>query len=62
MMIETTNNFIEAESFEISKLLDSETNESEFAVYANNKILFITDKYGIREIWNQLDYLLREVE
>ena len=62
MMIETTNNFIEAESFEISTLTDSETNESEFAFYANNKILFITDKYGIREIWNQLDYLLREVE
>lgn len=61
-MIETTNNFIEAESFEISKLLDSETNEPEFAFYVNNKIFFITDKYGIREIWSQLDYLLREVE
>lgn len=39
-----------------------ETNEPEFAFYVNNKILFITDKYGIREIWSQLDYLLREVE
>lgn len=62
MMIETTNNFIEAESFEISTLANSETNEPEFVFYANNKILFITDKYGIREIWNQLDYLLKEIE
>ena len=62
MMIETTNNFIEAESFEISKLCDSETNEPEFAFYANKKLLFITDKYGIREIWNQLDYFLKEIE
>lgn len=54
--------FFEAESFKVEELVDSETNESEFAFYANNKILFITDKYGIREIWNQLDYLLREVE
>lgn len=61
-MIETTNNFIEAESFEISKLVDSETNEPEFAFYVNKKLLFITDKYGIREIWSQLDYLLGEVE
>lgn len=62
MMIETTNNFIEAESFEISKLCDSETNEPEFALYANDKLLLITDKCGARRIRNQLDYLLREVE
>lgn len=62
MMIETTNNFIEAESFEISRLVDSETNEPEFAFYANKKLLFTTDKYGIREIWNQLDYFLKEIE
>lgn len=57
----TTNNFIEAE-FNIRKLEDPKTNELKFAVYANNKLLFITDKCGIREIWNQLDYLLKEIE
>lgn len=56
------HNFIESESFEISVLNDSETNEPEFAFYANNNILFTTDKYGIREIWNQLDYILKEIE
>ena len=61
MKIVTTNNFIEA-AFNIRKLEDTTTNELKFAVYANNKLLFITDKYGIREIWNQLDYLLKEIE
>lgn len=56
------HNFIESESFEISVLTDFETNEPEFAFYANKKILFTTDKYGIREIWNQLDYILKEIE
>lgn len=61
MRLVTTNDFIEA-TFNIRKSGDSETNELKFAVYANNKLLFITDKYGIREIWNQLDYLLKEIE
>lgn len=61
-MIEYGSCFFESESFEIRRLCDSETNEPEFAFYANKKLLFITDKYGIREIWSQLDYLLREVE
>lgn len=54
--------FFEAESFKVEELVDSETNEPEFALYANDKLLLITDKYGIREIWNQLDYLLKEIE
>lgn len=61
-MIEYGSRFFESESFKIEELVDSETNEPEFAFYANKKLLFTTDKYGIREIWNQLDYLLREVE
>ncbi len=44
------------------RLCDSETNEPEFALYANDKLLLITDKCGIREIWNQLDYILKEIE
>lgn len=35
---------------------------NKYAYYANKKLLFTTDKYGIREIWNQLDYLLKEIE
>lgn len=54
--------FFESESFKIEKLVDSETNELEFALYVNKKLLFTTDKYGIREIWNQLDYFLKEIE
>lgn len=54
--------FIESESFSISKLENTETNEPEFGFYANNGLLFITDKFGIRELWNQLDYLLKEIE
>lgn len=61
-MFEYRYGFFEAESFKVEELVDSETNEPEFAFYANKKLLFTTDKYGIREIWNQLDYLLREVE
>lgn len=61
-MIEYRSCFFESESFEIQELVDSETNEPEFAFYANNKLLFITDKYGIREIWNQLDKFLKEIE
>lgn len=61
-MFEYRSCFFESESFEISELVDSETNEPEFAFYANKKLLFTTDKYGIREIWNQLDYLIKEIE
>ena len=61
-MIEYISCFFESESLEIQELVDSETNEPEFAFYVNNKILFITDKYGARRIRNQLDYLLRKVE
>lgn len=61
-MIETTNNFIEAESFEISELVDSETNEPEFAFYADDSLLCTTDKCGVRRIRNLIDYLLRGVE
>lgn len=32
--------FFESESFKIEELVDSETNEPEFAFYANNKLLF----------------------
>ena len=51
--------FFEAESFKVEELVDSETNEPEFALYANDKLLLITDKCGVRRIRNQLDYLLR---
>lgn len=61
-MIEYRSCFFESESFKIEELVDSETNEPEFALYANNKLLFTTDKYGIREIWNQLDKFLKEIE
>ena len=61
-MIEYGSCFFESESFEICRLCDSETNEPEFALYANDKLLLITDKCGARRIRNQLDYLLREVE
>lgn len=54
--------FFESESFKIVELVDSETNEPEFAFYANKKLLFTTDKYGIKEIWNQLDKFLKEIE
>ena len=54
--------FFEAESFKVEELVDSETNEPEFAFYANKKLLFTADRYGIREIWNQLDYFLKEIE
>ena len=54
--------FVESESFNIVELVDSETNEPEFAFYANKKLLFTTDKYGIKEIWNQLDKFLKEIE
>lgn len=54
--------FFESESFKIEELVDSETNEPEFALYANKNLLFTTDKYGIREIWNQLDKFLKEIE
>lgn len=54
--------FFESESFKIVELVDSETNELEFAFYANKKLLFTTDKYGIKEIWNQLDKFLKEIE
>lgn len=54
--------FFESESFKIVELVDSETNEPEFAFYANRKLLFTTDKYGIKEIWNQLDKFLKEIE
>ena len=61
-MIEYSSCFFESESLEIQELVDSETNEPEFAFYANKKLLFTTDKYGIREIWNQLDKFLKEIE
>ena len=61
-MIEYRSCFFESESFEIQELVDSETNEPEFALYANDKLLLITDKCGARRIRNQLDYLLRKVE
>jgi hypothetical protein len=61
-MIEYKSCFFESESLEIQELVDSETNEPEFAFYANKKLLFTTDKYGIREIWNQLDKFLKEIE
>lgn len=61
-MIEYRSCFFESESFEIKELVDSETNEPEFAFYANKKLLFTTDKYGIKEIWNQLDKFLKEIE
>lgn len=61
-MIECRSCFFESESLEIQELVDSETNEPEFAFYANKKLLFTTDKYGIREIWNQLDKFLKEIE
>lgn len=61
-MIEYRSCFFESESLEIQELVDSETNEPEFAFYANEKLLFTTDKYGIREIWNQLDKFLKEIE
>lgn len=61
-MIEYRSCFFESESLEIQELVDSETNEPEFAFYANKKLLFATDKYGIREIWNQLDKFLKEIE
>ena len=54
--------FFESESFKIEELVDSKTNELEFALYANKNLLFTTDKYGIREIWNQLDKFLKEIE
>lgn len=57
----TTNNFIEAE-FNIRKLVDLETHELKFAFYADDNLLFTTDKDGIIEISNLLDYLLREVD
>lgn len=62
MVFEYRYCFFESESFKIEELVDSETNEPEFALYANEKLLFTTDKYGIREIWNQLDYILKEIE
>lgn len=61
-MIEYSSCFFESESFEIKEFVDSETNEPEFSFYANKKLLFTTDKYGIREIWNQLDKFLKEIE
>lgn len=61
-MIEYRSCFFESESLEIQELVDSETTEPEFAFYANKKLLFTTDKYGIREIWNQLDKFLKEIE
>lgn len=61
-MIEYRSCFFESESLEIQELVDSETNEPEFAFYANKKLLFTTDKYGIREIWNQIDKFLKEIE
>lgn len=61
-MIEYRSCFFESESLEIQELVDSKTNEPEFAFYANKKLLFTTDKYGIREIWNQLDKFLKEIE
>lgn len=62
MVFEYRYCFFESESLEIQELVDSETNEPEFAFYANKKLLFTTDKYGIREIWNQLDKFLKEIE
>lgn len=61
-MVEYRSCFFESESFEVQELVDSETTGPEFAFYANNKLLFITDKYGIKEIWNQLDKFLKEIE
>lgn len=61
-MIEYRSCFFESESFEVQELVDSETTEPEFAFYANNKLLFTTDKYGIKEICNQLDKFLKEIE
>lgn len=61
-MVEYRSCFFESESFEVQELVDSETTEPEFAFYANNKLFFITDKYGIKEIWNQLDKFLKEIE
>ena len=61
-MIEYRSCFFESESLEIQELVDSETNEPEFAFYANKKLLFTTDKYGSREIWNQLDKFVKEIE
>lgn len=62
MVFEYRSFFFESESFKIEELVDSETNEPEFAFYANNKLLFTTDKYGIKEILNQLDKFLKEIE
>lgn len=42
--------FFEAESFKVEELADSETNEPEFAFYANKKLLFY-----YRQIRNQGD-------
>ena len=62
MFDSVSSHFIESESFSTSKLENNETNEPEFGCYANGELLFLTDKYGIRELWNQLDYLLKEIE
>lgn len=40
--------FFESESFKIEELVDSETNEPEFAFYANNKLLLQRTNTGSR--------------
>lgn len=55
MVFEYRYCFFESESFKIEELVDSETNEPEFALYANKKLLLPQtntelDRFGINLI------------